>query len=124
MSIDSIQSPIFTTSVQIESSSTSLSDKFSSKVIWIRRFEIYTFLFINYLIILEIRHRRVMSLRAIEDKGAVVVVASYHSVSRNTVRFKALVKTHPRLSMTVLLNILLEITNQSWVSRSFNIFSI
>ena len=32
----------------------------------------------------------VMSLCAIEDKTAVVVVASYCSVSRNLVRFKAL----------------------------------
>ena len=70
------------------------SDKFSSKVTLIRRFEIYTFLFINYMIRLEvgleIRHRGVMSLCAIEDKTAVVVVASYRSVSRNPVRFKAL----------------------------------
>ena len=39
---------------------------------------------------LEIRHCGVMSLCAIEDKTAVVVVASYRSVSRNPVRFKAL----------------------------------
>ena len=41
---------------------------------------------------LEIRHRGgvVTSLCAIEDKTAVVVVASYRSVSRNPVRFKAL----------------------------------
>ena len=38
---------------------------------------------------LEIRHRGVMSLCSIENKTAVVVVASYHSVSRNPVRFKA-----------------------------------
>ena len=38
----------------------------------------------------EIRHRGVMSLCAIEDKTAVVVVSSYRSVSRNPVRFKAL----------------------------------
>ena len=37
---------------------------------------------------LEVRLSGVM--RAIEDKTAVVVVASYRSVSRNTVRFKAL----------------------------------
>ena len=37
-----------------------------------------------------IRHRGLMSLYAIEDKTAVVVVASYHSVSRNPVCFKAL----------------------------------
>ena len=40
----------------------------------------------------EIRHRGVMSLCAIEDKTAAVVVASYRSVSRNPVRFKALTK--------------------------------
>ena len=61
----------------------------------IRRFEIYTILFINYMIRLKIgleirRHRGVMSLCAIEDKTAVVIVASYRSVSRNPVRFKAL----------------------------------
>ena len=60
----------------------------------IRRFEIYTILFINYMmrlkIGLEIRHRGVMSLCAIEDKTAVVIVALYRSVSRNPVRFKAL----------------------------------
>ena len=39
---------------------------------------------------LEIRHRGVLSLCAIEEKTAVVVVASYRSVSRNPVRFKAL----------------------------------
>ena len=39
---------------------------------------------------LEIRHRGVMSLCAIENKTAVVVVTSYCSVSRNPVRFKAL----------------------------------
>ena len=33
-----------------------------------------------------------MSLHAIEDKTAVVVVALYRSVSRNPVRFKALVQ--------------------------------
>ena len=42
---------------------------------------------------LDIRYRGVMSLCAIEDKTAVVVVASYHSVSRNPVRFKALART-------------------------------
>ena len=58
---------------------------------------IYTFSFINYMIRLEIgfeiRHRGAMSLWAIEDKTAVVVVASYRSVSRNPVHFKALVIT-------------------------------
>ena len=39
---------------------------------------------------LEIRHCGVLSLCAIKDKTAIVVVASYHSVSRNPVRFKAL----------------------------------
>ena len=40
---------------------------------------------------LEIRHRGVMSLWATEDITAVIVVAaSYLSVSRNPVRFKAL----------------------------------
>ena len=42
---------------------------------------------------LEIRHRGVMSLCTIEDKTAVVVVASYRSVSTNPVRLKALPKT-------------------------------
>ena len=37
---------------------------------------------------LEIRHLGVMILCATEDKTAVVVVASYRSVSRNLVRFK------------------------------------
>ena len=48
---------------------------------------------------LEIRHREVMSLCVIEDKSTVVVVASYHSVSRNPVRFKALTRLHvaPRI---------------------------
>ena len=68
--------------------------KFSSKVILIRRPEICAFLFIKHMIRpeigLKIRHRGVMSLCAIEDKTAVVVVASYRSVSRNPVRFKAL----------------------------------
>ena len=40
---------------------------------------------------LEIGHHGVMSLCAIEDKTAVVVVASYRSVSRNLVLFKALI---------------------------------
>ena len=40
---------------------------------------------------LEIRHGGVMRVCAIKDKTAVVVVASYCSVSRNPVRFKALV---------------------------------
>ena len=40
---------------------------------------------------LEISHgAQVMRVYAIEDKTAVVVVASYRSVSRNPVRFKAL----------------------------------
>ena len=39
---------------------------------------------------LEIRHGGVMRVCAIEDKIVVVVVVSYHSVSRNPVRFKAL----------------------------------
>ena len=39
---------------------------------------------------LEIRHGGLMNVCAIEDKTAVVVVASYRSVSRNPVRFKAL----------------------------------
>ena len=43
---------------------------------------------------LKIRHRGVMSLCAIEDKTAVVVVAWYRSVSRNPVRFKALSRIH------------------------------
>ena len=40
---------------------------------------------------LEIRHGGVIRVCAIEDKTAVVVVASYRSVSRNSVRFKVLV---------------------------------
>ena len=48
----------------------------------------------NYIIRLEIGlkiiHHGVMSLCEIEDKTAVVVVASYRSVSINPVRFKAL----------------------------------
>ena len=43
---------------------------------------------------LEIRHSGVMSLCAIEDKTAVVVVASYRSVSRNPVPFKALPRSN------------------------------
>ena len=39
---------------------------------------------------LEIRHGGVMRVCAIQDKTAVIVVASYRSVSRNLVRFKAL----------------------------------
>ena len=39
---------------------------------------------------LEIRHDEVMRVCTTEDKTAVVVVASYRSVSRNPVRFKAL----------------------------------
>ena len=62
-------------------------------VILIRRFEIYTD-FINYMIRLEvgleIRYDGVMRVCAIEDKPDVVVAASYRSVSRNPVRFKAL----------------------------------
>ena len=54
----------------------------------------YTFLFINYMITLEIgltiRHRGVTSLYVIEDKNAIAFVASYRGVSRNPVRFKAL----------------------------------
>ena len=42
---------------------------------------------------LEIRHGGVMRVCTIEDKTAIVVVASYRSVSRNPVRFKALVLT-------------------------------
>ena len=38
----------------------------------------------------DIRHGGVMRACAIEDKIALVVVASYRSVSRNPVRFKAL----------------------------------
>ena len=75
------------------------------KVILIRRLEIYTFLFINYMIRLEIeleiRHRGVMSLCRIEDKSAVVVVASYRSVSRNSVRFKAMSHTNFDLSKNI-----------------------
>ena len=41
-------------------------------------------------IVFEIRHIGVMRVGAIEDEDAVVVVASYRSVLRNTVRFKAL----------------------------------
>ena len=51
--------------------------------------------FINYMIRLEIglklRHGGVIKVCVTEDKTAVVVVASYHSKSRNPVRFKALV---------------------------------
>ena len=44
---------------------------------------------------LEIRHRGVIRVCAIEDKTAVVVfAASYRSVSRNPVRFKALGKAN------------------------------
>ena len=42
---------------------------------------------------LDIRHDGVMTVCAIEDKTAIVVVASYRSVSRNSVRFKALTAT-------------------------------
>ena len=38
---------------------------------------------------LEIRHGGVMRVHATEDKTAVLVVASYRSVSRNPVRFKS-----------------------------------
>ena len=41
---------------------------------------------------LEIRHRGVMNLCAIEDKTA-VVVASYPGVSRNPLHFKGLERT-------------------------------
>ena len=62
----------------------SLSDKFSSKVLLIRRFEIYTFLFKNCMIRfeigLEIRHRGVMSLCVIEAKTAVLVVAVFPNI--------------------------------------------
>ena len=44
---------------------------------------------------LEIRHE-VMRVCATEDKTAVVVVASYCSVSRNPVRFKALIDRSDR----------------------------
>ena len=43
---------------------------------------------------LKLRHRGVMKLCAIEDKTAIVVVASYRSVSRIPVRFKALTLTN------------------------------
>ena len=46
------------------------------------------------MIRLEIRHGGVMRVCAIKDKTAVVVVASYRSVSRNPVRFKALIGMH------------------------------
>ena len=39
---------------------------------------------------LEIRHDEVMRVCATEEKTVVVVVASYHCVSRNPVHFKAL----------------------------------
>ena len=39
---------------------------------------------------LKLRDGGVMRVCASEDKIAVVVVASYHSVSRNPVRFKAM----------------------------------
>ena len=45
---------------------------------------------IRFELELEMRHAGVMRVFAIEDKTAVVVVASYRSVSRNPVRFKAL----------------------------------
>ena len=41
---------------------------------------------------IEIRHGGVMRACAIEDKAAIVVVASYRSVIRNPVRFKALIE--------------------------------
>ena len=40
---------------------------------------------------LVIRHGGVIRVCAIEDKTAVVVVVSYRNVSKNPVRFKALV---------------------------------
>ena len=43
---------------------------------------------------LQIRHGGVTRVCAIEDKTAVVVVASYRSVSSNPVRFKALYTLH------------------------------
>ena len=46
---------------------------------------------INLEIGLEIRHGGVMRVCVIEDKTAVVVVTSYHSVSRNPARFMALI---------------------------------
>ena len=45
----------------------------------------------NYMIRLEIGLEIVTEVCVIEDKTAVVVVASYRSVLRNLVRFKALV---------------------------------
>ena len=65
---------------------TLLSDKFF-KVTLIRRFEIYTFLFINYMIRLEIgleiRHRG-WSLCAIEDKLPLLLlhcIAAFQEIS-------------------------------------------
>ena len=73
---------------------TSFRQIFFKSYSMIRRSEIYTILFINCMIRLkiglEIRHRGVMSLYAIEDKTAVVAVALYLSFSRNPVRFKTL----------------------------------
>ena len=47
------------------------------------------------MIRLKIIHGEVvMRVCATEDKNAVVVVASYRSVSRNSVRFKALMASH------------------------------
>ena len=48
---------------------------------------------------LEIRHCGVISLCAIEDKSVVVGVASYHSVSRNPICFKAPVVMFPYFSL-------------------------
>ena len=59
---------------------------------------------------LEIRHRGVMSLCAIENKTAVVVVASYRSVSRNPVRFKALLKINALLPSQ--LNVTLQVNKR------------
>ena len=48
----------------------------------------------------QIRHPEVMSLCAIEDKTAVVVVVgSYRSVSKNPVRFTALFRTYKNVKI-------------------------
>ena len=54
---------------------------------------------------LQIRHRGVMSLYAIEDRSAVVVGASYRSVSRNPVRFKALIQSDNTLFGKIILDL-------------------
>ena len=51
---------------------------------------------------LEIRHGGVMRVCAIEDKTTVVGGASYRSVSRNPVRFKALDRTDQNMGGTLL----------------------